>query len=59
MDIKDLEQKSQDELSSLLVKEQDNLRVLKFRAAGGHLNKVREIRRARKTIARIVTLLSK
>lgn len=59
MDIKDLEQKSKDELAELLKKEQDNLRVLKFKAAGGHLNKVREIRRARKTVARIITLLSK
>ncbi len=58
MKLEDLKTKSVDELSKLLLdtrKEQFNLR---FQKTGGSLDNTSQIRKSRRTVARIKTLLS-
>jgi len=57
MDIKELQQKSKEELAALLIEAREELRRLKFMAAGGELKTVRQIRELRQRIARVLTLL--
>ncbi len=59
MDIKELRQKSKEELTVLLAETRGELRQLKFLSAAGELKTVRKIRAARQTQARILTLLKK
>lgn len=57
MEIKELNQKSKVELKKLLEENREKLRQLRFDLISGKVKNVREIRRTKKNIARILTLL--
>ena len=57
MKIKELRQKSELELKRLLAESREKLRDMRFKAAQRQLKKVRDIRVAKKTISRILTIL--
>lgn len=57
MRISELRQKSKTELLKLLSDEREKLRQLRFDLAGGKIKNVREIRKTKKEIAQILTLL--
>ncbi len=57
MKIKELRQKSKEELQNLLFEKKEGLRALKFDLSSGKVKNVREIRTIRKDIAKILTLL--
>lgn len=57
MEIKELRIKNEVELRRLLSELQDKLRDLKFRLSSEQFKNVREIRKTKRTIARIRTLL--
>ena len=57
MDLTELRQKSKAELQKLLQASQERLRQLRFDLAAGKIKNVREIRKIKKEIARILTLL--
>lgn len=59
MTIKELKDKNSTELTRLLSTEREKLRDLRFKVAQGQLKDVREVREARHTVARIMTLLKK
>jgi len=59
MTIKELTGKNTAELTRLLSTEREKLRDLRFKVAQGQLKDVREVREARHTVARIMTLLKK
>jgi len=59
MKIKELKDKSAGELEKLLSETREKLRSIRFGIAAGRHTKVREAREARKTLARILTLLKK
>lgn len=59
MTIKELKPKNSAELTRLLATEREKLRDLRFKVAQGQLKDVREVREARHTVARIMTLLKK
>ncbi len=54
---KELRQKSKIELQKLLQENRERLRVLRFDLAAGKIKNVREIRKVKKDIARILTVL--
>ncbi|MEK9130003.1 MAG: 50S ribosomal protein L29 [Patescibacteria group bacterium] len=58
MKVKELKQKSEIELQKLLQESREKLRELRFKVALKQLKKVMEIRRVKKMIARILTLLN-
>jgi len=58
MKIKELKDKPLGELEKMLNEEREKLRALRFAVSTSQENKVRTIREARKTIARIQTLLT-
>jgi large subunit ribosomal protein L29 len=58
MKVSELRQKSKPELQKLLQDNRERLRQLKFDLASGKVKNVREIRKIKKTIARILTLLN-
>lgn len=57
MKITELKQKSKAELQKTLIDSQERLRSLKFDLASGKVKNVREIRKLKKDIARVLTLL--
>ncbi len=57
MKISELKQKPAEELKKLLQDNRENLRQLKFDLASGKVKNVREIRKIKKDIARILTRL--
>ncbi len=57
MDFKELKNKSREELRDFLARQREDLRVLRFKAFGGHLKQSKSIAAARKTVARINTAL--
>lgn len=57
MDLTELRQKSKTELQKILQSSQERLRQLRFDLAAGKIKNVREIRKIKKEIARILTLL--
>ncbi len=57
MDIKELREKSNTELVTLLAVARHNLRALRFKVESRELKNVREIRLVREQIARLQTLL--
>ena len=59
MELKDLKLKTEKELKQILNEFRDKLRDLRFKDANKQLKDVREIRGTKKTIARVLTLLSK
>lgn len=58
MDFKELKNKSDNELKNILTEEREKLTEMRFKVAQRQLKKVSNIRNAKKTIARILTLLS-
>lgn len=59
MDLKELKTKNESELHKLLAEYRDKLRELRFKDAGKQLKNVREVRKVRVVISRILTLLNK
>lgn len=57
MKIKELRQKTKDELNQFLKEKKERLCQLKFDLASGKVKNVREIRMVKKDIARILTIL--
>lgn len=57
MKIEELRQKSKIELQKLLQDDREKLRQLRFDLAAGKVKNVREIRKTKKEVARIITLL--
>ena len=56
MKITELRQKSKPELQKILSDDQEKLRQLRFDLAAGKVKNVREVRKIKKDIARILTL---
>lgn len=54
----DIKQKSKIELKRLLLEHKERIRSLKFNLTSGKVKNVREIRKLRKDIARILTKLN-
>lgn len=57
MKIFELRQKNKSDLGQLLEESREHLRSLKFDLSAGKIKNVREIRRIKKDIAKILTLL--
>lgn len=57
MEIRELRQKTEEELKKFLSESRDRFRVLKFDLASGKVKNVREIRAVRKDISRTITIL--
>lgn len=57
MKIQELKQKSNKELTKLLIESRERLRNLKFDLASGKVKNVRQIRALKKEIARTLTIL--
>ena len=57
MKINELRQKPKEELQRILEEKRERLRILKFDLNSGKVKNVREIRKIKKDIARILTLL--
>jgi large subunit ribosomal protein L29 len=58
MKIKELKQKSENELQKMLQESREKLREFRFKIASKQLKKVREVRSGKKLIAKILTLLN-
>ncbi len=58
MDFKELKKKKESDLHKILAESRDKLRDLCFKDANKQLKNVREIRKIRQTVARILTLLN-
>ncbi|MBI4653278.1 50S ribosomal protein L29 [Candidatus Kuenenbacteria bacterium] len=58
MKIKELKQKSENELQKILQESREKMRELRFKIASKQLKKVREVRNVKKLIAKILTLLN-
>jgi large subunit ribosomal protein L29 len=58
MEMKEIKNKSQSELNRLLSEFRDKLRDLRFKDASKQLKNVRDIRKVRQDIARIMTVLN-
>lgn len=59
MEYKELKEKSSAELESLLKSNREKLRELRFKVAAKQFKNVREVRKLKRTIARILALLLK
>ena len=59
MEFKEFKNKPENELQKLLGESRDRLRDLRFKVASRQLKNVREVRKTKKTIARILSLLRK
>lgn len=57
MKIEELRQRPKEELQKILQENQEKLRQLRFDLSSGKVKNVREIRKIKKDIARILTLL--
>lgn len=57
MKITELRQKSKTELQNLLLEKRERLRALRFDLASGKVKNVRELRKIKKDIARILTIM--
>lgn len=57
MKITELRQKSKSELQKILLDDREKLRQLRFDLAAGKVKNVREVRKIKKDIARILTTL--
>ncbi len=58
MEFKELKNKEEKELQKILAQSREKLRDLRFKDANKQLKNIREIRRTRETIARVLTLLN-
>ena len=59
MKIRELRQKTKPELQKMLWDSREKLRAFRFDLASGKVKNVREIRKLKKEIARVLTLLNK
>jgi large subunit ribosomal protein L29 len=59
MKITELRQKSKTELEKILTESREKLRQLRFDLASGKVKNVREIRKIKKDIARILTIIKR
>ena len=59
MDFKELKNKTEKELKQFIAESRDKLRDLRFKDANKQLKNVREIRKIKKELARVLTLLNK
>ncbi|MDD5071992.1 MAG: 50S ribosomal protein L29 [Patescibacteria group bacterium] len=59
MEFKELKNKEEKELQKILSQTREKLRDLRFKDANKQLKNIREIRKTRETIARVLTLLNK
>lgn len=57
MKTRELRQKSKSELQKILVDSREKLRQLRFDLAAGKVKNVREVRKIKKDIAKVLTLL--
>lgn len=57
MKISELKQKSKNELQKILIEDREKLRQLRFDLTSGKVKNVREIRKIKKDIARILTII--
>lgn len=57
MKIKELRQKSKDDLEKILEEDREKLRQLRFDLASGKIKNVKEVLNLKKKIARILTIL--
>ena len=57
MKIHELKQKSKEDMLKMLQEDKEKLRQLRFDLSAGKVKNVREVRRIRKEIARISTLI--
>jgi ribosomal protein L29 len=57
MELKELKMKNEKELNAFLSEQREKLREIRFRDASKQLKNIREIRMAKKMIARIHTVL--
>lgn len=58
MNFKELKLKNADDLKKMLNTERESLREQRFKSSQGQLKTVRQMRKSRKLIAQILTLLS-
>ena len=58
MKTKELKQKTKPELEKILREDKEKLRELRFNLIAGKVKNVREIRKIKKDIAKIITILS-
>ena len=58
MTINEFKQKSEKELRKILIDSRERLRQLRFNLASGKVKNVREIRKLKKDIARMLTILN-
>lgn len=56
MKVKELRQKTENEMHKIIQDDREKLRQLRFDLAAGKVKNVREIRRIKKEIARLLTL---
>ena len=59
MKIQELQQKTKSELQKLLIDDREKLRQLRFNLASGKVKNVRGVRKIKKEIAQILTILKK
>lgn len=59
MKITEFRQKSKEELQKILKDDREKLRQLRFDLAAGKVKNVREVRKIKKDIARILTLITR
>ncbi|MCP6719606.1 MAG: 50S ribosomal protein L29 [Patescibacteria group bacterium] len=59
MEISELQNKSKLSLKKFLFEKEERLRALRFELATGKVKNVREVRKIKKDIARILTILKK
>jgi ribosomal protein L29 len=58
MKFKEIKDKSQIELKKMLSEHRENIREMRFKVANRGLKNVRDLRKAKKTVARILTSLT-
>jgi large subunit ribosomal protein L29 len=58
MKIKELRQKSKDDLNKILQDDREKVRQIRFDMSSGKVKNVREINKIKKDIARILTILN-
>jgi ribosomal protein L29 len=56
MKFKELKTKEEKELEAMIEKAKDDLEAMRFKISAGQLKNVREVRKAKRLIARILTL---
>lgn len=58
MEFKELAKKEEKDLQEILIQQREKLRELRFKVSHGQLKNIREIRKSKKEIARVLTLLN-